>query len=110
VRAALREMHRQVGDLRIDSRGLAVRGLLLRHLVMPGGRATTREALTFLRDEISPETYLNLMAQWHPAGETCSFPEIDRPITRAEYEEALAIAEELGMHRLDERRPRFFLR
>jgi len=107
-RDALREMHRQVGDLRIDSRGLAVRGLLLRHLVMPGGRATTREALTFLHDEISPTTYLNVMAQWRPAGESGRFPEIDRAITAAEYEEALRIAEEVGMTRLDKRKPRWF--
>jgi putative pyruvate formate lyase activating enzyme len=110
VREALREMHRQAGDLRIDQRGLATRGILLRHLVMPEGKAATREALTFLRDEISPRTYVNVMAQWRPAGETASFPEIDRAITGSEYEEALAIAEEVGMKRLDERRPNFFFR
>ena len=110
VRDALREMHRQVGDLRVDHRGLATRGILLRHLVMPEGKAATREALIFLRDEISPRTYVNLMAQWRSAGETGRFPEIDRAITGTEYEEALAIAEEVGMKRLDERRPKFFFR
>ena len=110
VKDALREMHRQVGDLRINQRGLATRGILLRHLVMPGGQASTREALTFLRDEISPRTYVNLMAQWRPAGETGRFPEIDRPISAREYEQALEIASEVGMQRLDERRPKLFFR
>jgi putative pyruvate formate lyase activating enzyme len=110
VKAALREMHRQVGDLQINQRGIATRGILLRHLVMPGGLASTREALTFLRDEISPRTYVNIMAQWRPAGETASFPEIDRAISASEYEQALAIAAQLGMQRLDERRPKFLFK
>jgi putative pyruvate formate lyase activating enzyme len=110
VKAALREMHRQVGDLVTNSRGIAMRGILLRHLVMPEGKATTREALIFLRDEISPETYVNIMAQYRPAGESSSLPEIDRAITGKEYQEALAIAAEVGMNRLDERRPKFFYR
>jgi putative pyruvate formate lyase activating enzyme len=110
VKAALREMHRQVGDLVLDSRGIAMRGILLRHLVMPEGKATTREAMTFLRDEISPDTYVNIMAQYRPAGESSDFPEIDRAITGNEYQEALAMAAEVGMKRLDERRPKFFYR
>jgi len=110
VRAALREMHRQVGDLEINHRGLATRGILLRHLVMPEGKAATREVLTFLRDEISPRTYVNLMAQWRPAGETERFPEIDRAISGREYEHALAIADEVSMKRLDERQAKFFFR
>ena len=109
VKAALHEMHRQVGDLEIDDRGIAMRGILLRHLVMPNGRAATRESLLFLRDEISANTYVNIMAQWHPAGETGQFPEIDRRATTAEYREALDIAAEVGMERLDQRRPKFFL-
>jgi putative pyruvate formate lyase activating enzyme len=108
VKAALKEMHRQVGDLALNSRGIAMRGILLRHLVMPEGKATTREAMTFLRDEISPNTYVNIMAQYRPAGESSNFPEIDRAITGSEYQEALAIAAEVGMARLDERRPKFF--
>jgi putative pyruvate formate lyase activating enzyme len=110
VKNALREMHRQVGELQINQRGVATRGVLLRHLVMPGGLASTREALTFLRDEISPRTYVNIMAQWRPAGETARHPEIDRPISAGEYEQALEIAAELGMERLDERRPKFLFR
>jgi len=110
VKAALREMHRQVGDLVMNSRGIAMRGILLRHLVMPEGKATTREAMTFLHDDISPGTYVNIMAQYRPAGESSKFPEIDRAITGNEYQEALAIAAEVGMERLDERRPKFFYR
>jgi putative pyruvate formate lyase activating enzyme len=110
VKAALREMHRQVGDLVLDSRGIAMRGILLRHLVMPAGKATTREAMTFLRDEISPDTYVNVMAQYRPAGRSSDFTEIDRPITGNEYQKALDIAAEVGMQRLDERRPKFFIR
>jgi putative pyruvate formate lyase activating enzyme len=110
VKAALREMHRQVGDLVLDRSGIATRGILLRHLVMPEDKATTREALTFLRDEISPDTYVNVMAQYRPAGRSADFPEIDRPITGNEYRKALDIAAEVGMQRLDERRPKFFVR
>jgi putative pyruvate formate lyase activating enzyme len=103
-------MHRQVGDLEMSSRGIALRGILLRHLVMPEGKATTREAMTFLHDEISPDTYVNIMAQYRPAGESGNFPEIDRAITGNEYEQALQIAAEVGMKRLDPRRPKFFFR
>ena len=110
VKTALREMHRQVGDLVLSSRGIAMRGILLRHLVMPEGKATTREAMIFLRDEISPDTYVNIMAQYRPAGESSSFPEIDRATTGNEYQEALTIAAEVGMNRLDERRPKFLHR
>jgi putative pyruvate formate lyase activating enzyme len=110
VKAALKEMHRQVGDLVLNSRGIAMRGMLLRHLVMPEGKATTREVLTFLHDEISADAYVNIMAQYRPAGESSNFPEIDRAITGTEYQEALAIAAEVGMERLDERRPKFLYR
>ena len=110
VKAALKEMHRQVGDLVMNSRGIAMRGILLRHLVMPDGKATTRKAMTFLRDEISAGTYVNIMAQYRPAGDSSKHPEIDRAITGDEYRQALAIAAEVGMSRLDERRPKFFYR
>jgi len=106
---ALREMHRQVGDLELDAAGVAKRGMLVRHLVMPAGLAATREALTFLHDEISPNTYVNIMAQYRPAGETARLPAIDRPVTGEEFERALEIAAEVGMERLDERRPKFFM-
>jgi putative pyruvate formate lyase activating enzyme len=106
VKAALREMHRQVGNLVLDADGIATRGILLRHLVMPAGLAATRAALCFVRDELSPDTYMNIMAQYHPAGETAQHPAIDRPVTRAEHQHALDLAAEVGVTRLDERRPK----
>jgi len=104
VRAAIREMHRQVGDLALDHRSVAERGLLVRHLVLPGGLAGTREAMRFLAREVSPGTYVNVMAQYHPCGEAVEHPPLNRRITAREYEEALTIAREEGIHRLDQRK------
>ncbi len=101
VRAAIREMHRQVGDLTIDGDGVATRGLLVRHLVMPDSLEETREACRFLAREISRGTYVNLMAQYRPCGEAFRYPEIARRITTAEFEEAVTIAREEGLRRLD---------
>jgi putative pyruvate formate lyase activating enzyme len=100
---AIKEMHRQVGYLMIDSNGLARRGLLVRHLVMPGGLAGTREVMRFLAREISTDTYVNIMPQYRPEGRALSHPEIDRTITMAEWREAIATAREEGLCRLDER-------
>jgi len=111
ARAAIKEMHRQVGDLKINDRGIAERGLLLRHLVMPGGLAGTGEAMRFLAREISPETYVNVMAQYRPCGKALEHPPLNRRVSTAEYEEALEIAREEGIYRLDQREglriPRF---
>ncbi len=106
ARAAIREMHRQVGDLVIGADGLARRGLLVRHLVMPGGIAGTREIMRFLAEEISKDTYVNVMDQYYPAGRVSRerFFEINRRITRAEYDEAVRAALEAGLHRLDQPR------
>jgi putative pyruvate formate lyase activating enzyme len=104
--AAVREMHRQVGDLALDERGIALRGLLVRHLVLPGGIAGTDKVLAFLAGEISRETYLNLMDQYRPCYRADEYPEIDRPITSEEYRAALATAARLGLNRLDHRAPR----
>lgn len=104
AQAAIKEMHRQVGDLIINEKGLAERGLLIRHLVMPGGLAGTRAAMRFLAQEISKNTYVNIMAQYRPCGEAFKNPPLNRRLTQAEYEEALAIAQEEGIHRLDQRR------
>jgi putative pyruvate formate lyase activating enzyme len=100
-RAAIREMHRQVGDLVLDTEGIARRGLLVRHLVLPGGLANTEKALAFLAQEISPNTYLNLMDQYRPCYRAHEYPPLDRPITRAEYEQALQLADRYGLRRLD---------
>ncbi|MDD3828747.1 MAG: radical SAM protein [Anaerolineae bacterium] len=105
-RAAIREMHRQVGDLVIDGDGVARRGLLVRHLVLPEGLAGTGEVVRFLRDEVSPRTYINVMAQYRPCYRASQMPPLDRRVTAAEYAEAVRLAADAGL-RLDERRPRF---
>lgn len=101
ARAALREMHRQVGVLQLDRNGLARRGLLVRHLVMPHNLAGTAEIAHWLATELSPDTYCNVMAQYHPAGEAFRFPELSRRITAAEFSEAVQAARRAGLHRLD---------
>ncbi|MBN1640267.1 MAG: radical SAM protein [Anaerolineae bacterium] len=103
--AAVREMHRQVGDLRCDERGIAVRGLLVRHLVLPAGLAGTAQVVRFLA-ALSPDTYLNVMAQYRPCYRAYDLPPLDRPITRAEYAEAVQLALDAGLHRLDQRHAR----
>ncbi|HSW62470.1 MAG TPA: radical SAM protein [Dissulfurispiraceae bacterium] len=101
VRTALLEMHRQVGDMRIDSSGIARRGLLVRHLVMPGGIAGTEAVMRFLADEISVDTYVNVMDQYHPCHKACDFPEISRRVTPAEYKNAVRLAMQAGLSRID---------
>lgn len=101
VKASLREMHRQVGDLTIDSRGIAVRGLLVRHLVMPDDIAGTGEALHFLAEEISIDTYVNIMDQYHPCHKAHTFPELNRRVTPAEYRSAVRLAIQAGLRRID---------
>jgi putative pyruvate formate lyase activating enzyme len=102
AREAIREMHRQVGELKLDENGLAKRGLLVRHLVMPGDAAGTREVMRFLAGELSPHTYVNIMAQYRPAGRVpASFPEINRRITADEYRRAFDAAADAGLHRFD---------
>jgi len=102
ARAALREMHRQVGDLRFDDTGLARRGILLRHLVMPGLLEETRAILEWVAAALGPNTYVNVMDQYRPAGRVSGrrHAEIDRRLTPAEYAEAVGIARALGL-RLD---------
>lgn len=107
-RAAVAEMHRQVGDLYLDERGIALRGLLVRHLVLPGGLAGTAEIVRFLAEEISPNTYLNIMDQYRPCYKAHEYPELNRRITPEEYAEAVRLAQEAGLHRLDDRQARFF--
>lgn len=101
AKEALREMHRQVGDLKIDDRGLAVRGVLVRHLVLPGDGAATASIMEFLAKEISPSTYVNVMAQYHPAGNALDFPELSRRLTSDEYVQALVAAKTAGIRRFD---------
>jgi putative pyruvate formate lyase activating enzyme len=101
---ALAEMHRQVGDLVLDENGLAVSGLLVRHLVMPNGLAGTREVMRFLAEEISPDTYVNVMDQYRPCGMALENERLNQAVTRVEYDEAMRAAREEGIHRFD--RPR----
>ena len=101
--AAVKEMHRQVGDLQVDSQGLAVRGLLVRHLVLPNGLAGSEEIARFLVNEVSPNTYLNVMRQYRPAYRAGRYPELNRPISRGEYQAAVQAALDAGLRRLDSR-------
>jgi len=108
ARQTIKEMNRQVGPLRFDSQGLARRGLLLRHLMMPGMLDETEAILRFVAEELGPETYVDLMAQYYPAGLVGKpgrdgYDEINRHIWRDEYLEAAEIAERLGLRRLDVR-------
>jgi putative pyruvate formate lyase activating enzyme len=107
ARAAIKAMHDQVGPLVFDDDGLAQRGVLVRHLVMPGGLDETREILQWIATELGPDTYVNLMDQYFPAGKVTSdrFSEINRRLTSAEYREAVTIARDVGLRRLDARRP-----
>jgi putative pyruvate formate lyase activating enzyme len=101
--AAVREMHRQVGDLVLDQDGLALRGLLVRHLVLPDGIAGTEEVMRFLAEEISTETYINVMDQYRPCFKAERSPGVERALMTAEFDQAVAIAGRYGLGRLDHR-------
>ncbi len=100
AKAALKEMHAQVGDLVMDERGIAVRGLLVRHLVLPGGIAGTGEVVRFIAEEISRETYINIMDQYYPCYKASDYPPINRRITGKEYAEAIKMAARAGLRRI----------
>jgi putative pyruvate formate lyase activating enzyme len=100
-RAAVREMHRQVGDLVLDEDGVARRGLLVRHLVLPNGLAGTEEVLRFIAEEISPDTYVNLMDQYRPCHEAAAHEPLARRPTSAELRAAGEAARRVGLRRLD---------
>lgn len=102
AKAAIKEMHRQVGDLILDERGIAKRGLIVRHLVLPKGLGGTRNVLRFLAREVSPDTYVNIMGHYRPCGQAEKYPPLNRRIKREEYEEAIRIAKEEGINRLDQ--------
>jgi putative pyruvate formate lyase activating enzyme len=104
ARRAIKEMHRQVGELKMDECGLAKRGVLVRHLVMPGAVAGTREIMRFLAREVSSHTYVNVMAQYYPAGKVTQdqLPEINRRITPREYAAAISMAQQVGLYRFNE--------
>jgi putative pyruvate formate lyase activating enzyme len=103
ARRAIKEMHRQVGELKLDEQGLAKRGVLLRHLVLPGGVAGTPAIMRFVAREVSLHTYVNVMDQYYPAGKVTGekFPELNRRITPQEYAVALDAARGAGLHRFN---------
>jgi putative pyruvate formate lyase activating enzyme len=100
AKAAFREMHRQVGDLTLDRRGIARGGLLVRHLILPNDLAGTAEVVRFLAG-LSEDTYVNIMDQYRPCYRAHEYPPLARRPTRAELEEALRLARAAGLHRLD---------
>ena len=99
IRNVLKEMHRQVGDLVTNSLGIAERGLLIRHLVMPGGAASSEAVLKFIAEEISVHSYVNIMDQYRPEYRAHEHSEISRRITHKEYMEAVQIAKRFHLHR-----------
>ncbi|UCD56154.1 MAG: radical SAM protein, partial [Candidatus Hydrogenedentota bacterium] len=99
MRVALREMHRQVGDLELDHRGVATRGMIIRHLVLPNRLAGTEEVMRFIARELSTNSYVNVMAQYHPVYKAYDHSLLNRGITRTEYLEALDMASAEGLHR-----------
>jgi putative pyruvate formate lyase activating enzyme len=99
LKEVLKEMHRQVGDLKINSRGIAERGLLIRHLVMPHGAASSESVLKFIAEEISVHSYVNIMEQYRPEYLAEEVPDIDRRITREEYMEAVRLAKRFHLYR-----------
>lgn len=97
LKPVLLEMHRQVGILKMDENGIAARGLLIRHLVMPNNVAGSEDILTFIAEKLSPDSYVNIMSQYHPCFEALDEPLIDRRITTAEYHRAIELAKKLGL-------------
>ncbi len=98
ARKAIKEMHRQVGRLQLDEQGVAVRGLLVRHLVLPVSLAGTEHVVKFLAQEIGQGTWINVMEQYHPCWKAKGYPPIDRPVTKSEYTEAVTLAKDAGLH------------
>ncbi|OPL17301.1 MAG: radical SAM protein [delta proteobacterium ML8_D] len=101
AKKAVKEMHRQVGELILGPDGVAQRGLLIRHLVLPGGLSDTGSVLKYIAEEISPNTYVNLMDQYRPCGMAHKYPPLDRRISPDEFAEALRAARDVGLNRLD---------
>ncbi len=113
AKRVIKEMHRQVGPLKFDEDGIAKRGVLVRHLVMPALIDQTRSIFRYLAEEVSRDTYINIMDQYRPAGKVTmerfreKYKDIDRPISSAEHQAAKEAAAEVGLYRLDERRARW---
>lgn len=100
MKKAIKEMHRQVGDLIINEEGIAVKGLLVRHLVLPNNLAGTKEIVEFFAKEISKNTFLNIMDQYYPYAKASQYPELSRRISQKEFREAIELAKKAGLKRL----------
>ncbi len=101
AKQAIKEMHRQVGDLIINEEGIALRGLLVRHLVLPNNIAGTEEVVKFIAEEISKNTYINIMDQYRPCWHADEYPELNRRITNKEFNDAINISLKYGLKRID---------
>ena len=97
ARNAIREMYRQVGNLVLDDDGVAVKGVIVRHLILPNGLAGSRESLEWLANELSPEIAVSIMSQYHPAYNALQFPLLSRTITKSEYREVVNLVKSLGL-------------
>jgi putative pyruvate formate lyase activating enzyme len=103
AKKAIAEMHRQVGELQVDSRGIALRGLMIRHLVMPNHVAGTERFVKWVAESLTPSTYVNIMPQYHVDFKAYDYPEIARGITVQEFLEAIDWAQKAGLTKLDDR-------
>jgi len=110
ARRALTEMHRQVGDLQIDAAGVARRGLLIRHLVLPEGRAGTRKIMRFIAQKISPDSYVNVMSQYRPCGRAAEVNGLGSPLSPGDFQSAVQVAKEEGITRLDQPHRKYIFR
>lgn len=99
MKAVIKEMHSQVGDLIINEKGIALRGLLIRHLVLPNNLAGSEKIFQFLAKEISKNTFLNIMDQYYPTYRAFEFPELSRRITEKEFKNAIYLAKRVGLKR-----------
>ncbi|HBT20802.1 MAG TPA: radical SAM protein [Peptococcaceae bacterium] len=97
VKEALKEMHRQVGELKVDKNGIAKRGLIIRHLVLPCDLAGTEKIMKFIAEELSPKSFVNIMRQYYPAHKAGNYPPLNRMVTRHEFEKAVEAAEKVGI-------------
>lgn len=102
AKQAIREMHRQVGDLVLDGDGLATKGVLIRHLLMPGTLDESKEIINFIATAVSAETYLNIMDQYRPCGRAVEIDALNHTVSPGEYQDAMAYAKAVGLHRLEE--------
>jgi putative pyruvate formate lyase activating enzyme len=110
ARRALQEMHRQVGDLAVDSEGIARRGLIIRHLVMPSGMAGTEPIMQFIADNISIDSYVNIMTQYRPCGRAEEIKGLSNYPSQQDFDQAYRAAAKAGLTRLDRPRRLFIWR